>query len=51
MKWNTLFWWLLALLAIAICILVSIYYAPVYISPELRWLINPANPASPLFLR
>nr|DAE51361.1 MAG TPA: SCIMP protein [Caudoviricetes sp.] len=49
MKWSTLFWWLLALLALALCILVAIYLAPVNLSPEMRWLLNPANPASPLF--
>lgn len=50
MKWNTLFWLLLALLTLAICIIVAIYLAPVNLSPEMRWLLNPANPASPLFI-
>nr|DAN08661.1 MAG TPA: hypothetical protein [Caudoviricetes sp.] len=50
MKWSTLFWWLLALLALAICILVAIDLAPVNLSPQMRWLLNTANPASPLFI-
>lgn len=49
MNWRTLFLCLLALFTLAIAIFAVIYYEPVNLSPEMRWVLNPANPASPLF--